>query len=377
MIDKNKNTKVLFLTLKTFDVMGGIEKVNRAILFALNNFVKISKLKAESISCYDTEKEEKYDLENIHRGYNGSKIKFTFAAIKSASKADIVVFSHINLSFVALLIKLFNPKIKLVLLAHGIEIWDKQSFHKRLFLRICDKFLPVSRFTESKLKEIHGIRKEKISVLNNCLDPFFQVPVVFEKPKSLMERYHLIQDQPVFLTVSRLSTQDKYKGYDRIIEIIAELKNDFPTVSYILAGKTDEDEAERINLLIKNAGIEKHIILPGFIPDNELSDHFLLADGFVMPSKKEGFGIVFIEASACGISVIAGNKDGSVDALLNGELGELVDPENSIEIKNAMRKAIINKSSIAEKKEISEKTINNFSFEQYQTNLLSELISIV
>ncbi|MBA7664368.1 GDP-mannose-dependent alpha-(1-6)-phosphatidylinositol monomannoside mannosyltransferase [subsurface metagenome] len=70
------------------------------------------------------------------------------------------------------------------------------------------------------------------------------------------------------------------------------------------------------------------VILTGYVPDNKLVDYYNLCDVFVMPSKKEGFGIVFLEALACGKPVIAGNKDGSVDAILNGNLGALVDPDN-------------------------------------------------
>ena len=55
-----------------------------------------------------------------------------------------------------------------------------------------------------------------------------------------------------------------------------------------------------------------------------------------MPSKGEGFGIVFLEALSCGKPVLAGNKDGSVDALLNGKLGTLVDPDDPAEIAEAL-----------------------------------------
>jgi glycosyltransferase involved in cell wall biosynthesis len=66
----------------------------------------------------------------------------------------------------------------------------------------------------------------------------------------------------------------------------------------------------------------------GFVAPDELVDHYRLADVFAMPSTGEGFGVVFLEAMACGTPVLGGNRDGSVDALDGGRLGLLVEPMN-------------------------------------------------
>ncbi len=86
------------------------------------------------------------------------------------------------------------------------------------------------------------------------------------------------------------------------------------------------------------------MIFSGFVPDEELAAHFNLADIFIMPSEKEGFGIVFIEAMFYGLPVIAGNVDGSVDALCDGELGLLVNPNNKTEIISAVKKILTNRA---------------------------------
>ena len=78
------------------------------------------------------------------------------------------------------------------------------------------------------------------------------------------------------------------------------------------------------------------------MPPEELPDYFRLADVFVMPSTGEGFGIVFLEAMATGVRVIAGNQDGSRDALCDGALGTLVDPENCEELASAIQAALDN-----------------------------------
>ena len=70
---------------------------------------------------------------------------------------------------------------------------------------------------------------------------------------------------------------------------------------------------------------------------SELPDFYRMADVFVMPSTGEGFGIVFLEAAACGIPVVGGNRDGSLDALPAGKSRYAVDPDNSSELKSTLK----------------------------------------
>ena len=103
-----------------------------------------------------------------------------------------------------------------------------------------------------------------------------------------------------------------------------------PDTRYLLVG-TGPDLL-RIEKLAAEQGVQDAVVLAGFVPDEELCEHYNLCDLFAMPSKAEGFGIVYLEALACGKLVLAGNKDGSRDALNDGELGLLVDPDDTDEI---------------------------------------------
>ena len=82
--------------------------------------------------------------------------------------------------------------------------------------------------------------------------------------------------------------------------------------------------------MIKEKKLENQVILVGFVAENEIEDYYATADIFIMPSTGEGFGISLIEAAYYGKKVIAGNEDGSVDALQNGKFGKLINP-NSID----------------------------------------------
>jgi glycosyltransferase involved in cell wall biosynthesis len=78
------------------------------------------------------------------------------------------------------------------------------------------------------------------------------------------------------------------------------------------------------------------VVFAGYVPDPELPDYFALAHVFAMPSTGEGFGIAFLEAAASGLPVIGGNSDGSVDALADGRIGRLIDPQAPAELEGAV-----------------------------------------
>ena len=77
-------------------------------------------------------------------------------------------------------------------------------------------------------------------------------------------------------------------------------------------------------------GLSDRVIFTGYIPESEKIAHYNLADVYVMPSTGEGFGIVLLEAVACGVPVVGSRVDGSREALLDGQLGRLVDPGNPL-----------------------------------------------
>ena len=128
-------------------------------------------------------------------------------------------------------------------------------------------------------------------------------------------------------------------------------------------------EKNRVKKLIKQNGCAEHVTLLGFIPDEYLTALFSLADIFVMPSKKEGFGIVFIEAMACGITAIGGNVDGTVDALKNGELGYLINPDDQKSLIEILNKELIIGDKKENKQALQEKVQAIFGYPQYKNQI--------
>ncbi|MDQ2864164.1 MAG: glycosyltransferase family 4 protein [Bacteroidota bacterium] len=361
--------KTLFLTLRIFSATGGIEKVCRIMGKALYEQSIENDGLVQVCSMYDKQEDAfnnpYFPAENF-RGFGIRKLKFIKEMVQAGFTYQRVVLSHINLLPIGWFIKKIAPHTQLILLAHGIEIWYPLSKRKRRMLHQCNKILAVSSYTRNTIIQTHGIDEQKVQVLNNCLDPFLPLPSVFTKNEVLMQRYGFKGTDIILMALTRLASKERYKGYDKVIGAMATLQSKYPNIKYLIAGKYDSREKAFIDQLLKEKGLQDAVIIPGFIPDEELETHFAMSDLYVMPSRKEGFGIVFIEAMYYGLPVIAGNIDGSVDALLNGQLGQLVNPDDESEIAASITRFIENKKVFAPNRKL---LTDNFSYEVYKQKL--------
>jgi len=359
---------MLFLTLDTFSKTGGIQKVCRTLAYTLSTITKSTSGNISSfkmLSLYDKDTNENYVCEKQFKGFYGSKIPFLFSAVFNGVRFKTVLVSHINLIIIGVFIKVIRRKTQVIMLAHGIEVWRKMPRWKQWFIQKHVKIWSVSNYTAQILEYKHHINRASIEVLNNALDPFFSIPHQFEKPQHLLERYRLHKNQPILLSITRLSKHETEKGYNKIIELFPQLINEFPNLHYFLCGKSDVEEKYRLEQLIEKEKLQQHISLIDFIPDQELVAHYLLADTFILPSKKEGFGLVFIEAAVCGCKIISGNIDGSTDAMLNGELGRMVNPDKPEEIKEAIIKSLNQQHNLQTALSIQKKCLANFSHQKH------------
>jgi glycosyltransferase involved in cell wall biosynthesis len=323
------------------------------------------------LSAYDQTPDSRYYALSYFKGFRRKKAQFSLAAILAAKEADTILIGHINLYPLGLMLRLLYPRKKLILVTHGIEVWRTLPKVQQRFLNQVDRILAVSNFTKERLVAEHGVAPEKIKVFPNALDPFFPLPDSFTKPTYLLKRFGIPSAAKIVLTVARLSSSEKYKGYDKVIEAMPTILQAIPNTYYMIAGKYDAQEKARLDRLIALHNLQKQVILPGYVPDTELVDHYLLGDVFIMPSKKEGFGIVFLEAMACGLPVIAGNVDGSVDALQDGALGTLLNPDNSQAITVALINALLKEKTREWALNRQENMLSYFSYEQYRQRLAS------
>ena len=263
-----------------------------------------------------------------------SKIKFVLLSFWYALKErpNFLICGHINLSFLTLLIARLL-RLRYIILTHGTDVWHIKSKLKIIALESALKVITVSRYTEFKLKQQIPNLEDRIVILPNSVDTDVFFPA--KRSEFLVRKYNL-SGFKILLTVARLDVADKDKGYDKIFAALPKVTRIIPNVKYLLVG--DGNDIPRIKKQVNKLGIDKYVQLCGYVADKKIADYYNLCDCYVMPSVQEGFGIVFLEAIACAKPVIAGNRDGSRDALLDGKTGILVNPDDI----NKISETIIN-----------------------------------
>lgn len=234
----------------------------------------------------------------------------------------LIVVGHLN--FAPVLDWLPRRRSPFWIVAHGIEAWGVERPALKRALARADCVVSVSRHTERILTEEQGLDPSRLALLPGTFDPELFRPR--EPSTALMARLGVEPGQPVLLTVARLAGPDRHKGYDVVLEALPAIRARIPGLHYVLVG--EGGDRARIEGRVRELGLERCVTLAGSVPDAELPDYYSLCSAFAMPSKREGFGIVYLEAMACGKPAIAGDRDGSRDALLDGEIGVLVDPDD-------------------------------------------------
>jgi glycosyltransferase involved in cell wall biosynthesis len=203
--------------------------------------------------------------------------------------------------------------------------------------------LSVSKFTKQKLCAWSGLDESKISVVPNSFQPGEFSPG--ERSEELLNRYRL-HGKKIILTLARLSTSERYKGIDEVLSVLPELLASTPNLVYMIAG--EGSDRARLEQRVHSEGVEQYVRFCGFVKESEKADHYRLADAFVMPGWGEGFGIVYLEALACGIPVVASKLDGSCEAVRDGMLGVTVDPRDRRDLVGGIQRALATKRHVPE-----------------------------
>lgn len=172
-----------------------------------------------------------------------------------------------------------------------------------------------------------------IEVVPHGVDVQFFTPLPSTSLDRVRAEHGLPDFGPILFSASRLAAE---KGHDVLIDAMDRLIAEFPRIVLLIGGSGPN--RENLSRRIHAAGIEEHVRMLGPLSREEMRAYYRIADLFVLPSEEESFGLVFIEANACGTFVVSGNRGGVTEVVRNGINGFAISPYDPAEIADAIRR---------------------------------------
>src|SRR3954464_5003946 len=327
-----RGARVLFVSFDIRSRFGGIQRFDQRVVRCLGDLrdagadVRILSLRdapnipADAITPIDI------------TGARGSKPRAAMKFIKTllTFRPDLILYGHVLISPLALIAKTLRPGVKNVMFAHGIEVWDDPQFARvsrlnRFAVRNgIDQILAVSRFTAERIKRVFGVGDGVLQIFPNAVD----VTDITGRPQTGQKRPEMAR----ILTVARLDEWEK--GIGAVIRALPLVIPRVGKVEYTIVG--DGKLRADMETLASELGVADRVRFAGRVSDEELLAAYRDADAFVMPSLKEGFGIVYLEAWQHQLPVLAGDRDAGGEVVENGVDGLVVDPTSTQQIADAM-----------------------------------------
>ncbi len=227
---------------------------------------------------------------------------------------------------------------KTVALTHGHEVWWAKVFPFNLAMSYIgatvDYLTYLGQFTQQAisraLSAIDAQHMVKIA-------PGIDVDHFFPRDATSLRKELKLDNKRVIVSVGRLVHR---KGQDHLIQALPQILRSVPDAHLLMVGQGPY--REHLEKLVQHLGLKDHVSFIGRIQYDQLPEYICAGDVFAMPSRSrlfglevEGLGIVYLEASACGLPVIAGASGGAPDAVLDGVTGFVVDGQDNHEIATA------------------------------------------
>jgi phosphatidyl-myo-inositol dimannoside synthase len=326
---------VLIGLFSELDAPGGVQRAGRHLAAVLTEFASSHGMDCRLLSLNDSPELHRMAVggrEFVFTGCDRAKGRLTVTALRAARrKAKLVLAAHPNLGPVVQAMKVLAPRMKSIICTHGIDVWEPLSGLRRLALRRANLVLAPSRDTSEQVNSQQGVARERIRVLPWALDPQFEGLISAGARPELPENFPTGR---VILTVGRWLATERYKGMDTLITALPRLLMQWPDLQLVLAGSGD-DRAWLEDFAEKN-GVRRHVHFLAGLSYSELAACYSACELFALPSRGEGFGLVYLEAMACGKPVIGGAHGGAPEIIQDGVTGYLVPHGDPIQLATAI-----------------------------------------
>ena len=267
--------------------------------------------------------------------------------------------------------------------AHGTEVFQNTAGAKNILRSLllgglktrvfqdANRIFPVSRYTRKAVLEVAPGSDTKVITVHNGVngDMFKQTPL----NADLQARYKP-NGERVLLTVTRLHP---YKGVDRLLESLPAISRSVPGVRYLVVGVGPD--LPRLQDLTLRLGLQHQVTFLGRLPVADIVDLYNVADLFLLLSREEppdveGFGLVFLEAAACGLPSVGGRSGGIPEAVDEGRSGWLVDPSNTDEITATIIELLTSPEKLQRASEFCLSAARQQTWERVAEKILKEML---
>lgn len=337
------NHNVLMLITGTFSIGGGVSAVNRLVLKALSEWgsdgCNITVLNLHEPRGTGLDPFYADEKRTTFKGFNGSTLLFTIEAWKCilSRRYDFIIADYPGVASAILPLAVLGL-CSYTVFCFGLELSPELlSWRRKLALCYARKRLAISSTTCSQVLE--RFPDLTVDVCELALDPKIACPPSTTGRASI--RMYAVSglEKPlgsqVILCVGRMWSDQRHKGQDALIAAMPEILKAFPAAQLVLAGSGDL--LEELKNKATKYGVADSVFLPGFVPDDLLSQLYEQCFVFAMPSKGEGFGLVYLEAMNWSKPCIGGKLDAAKDVIIDGKTGILLDePHNPPQIAGAV-----------------------------------------
>ena len=342
---ENVYKKILLVTNDFGPRTGGIETFVIGLLERISDHeVTVFTSQQGDTSEYDQQWFEKFGVRVIR---DRSKILLPSWRVSRAVKEvvashniEIVVFgAAAPLALMSSALRKSGVK-KVIALTHGHEVWWAKIFPFNFAIKRIGKSVDhltyLGEFTRQAISKALTDKSAKEMVK---IAPGIDTAHFIPQPDAMQKRKELgLQDKKIIISVGRLVHR---KGQDKLIEAMPDVLRKIPNAHLLIVGVGPYKN--HLEKLVNKLSLKENVTFAGRIMYDRLPSYLSAADLFAMPSRSrffglevEGLGIVYLEASACGIPVLAGNSGGAPDAVLEGVTGLCVDGTNVAEIASAV-----------------------------------------
>ncbi len=329
---------ILVLLSDLFDAVGGIQTFNRSLVKALDCIAATHGWNVELLVLNDAARERctspyfNTDLVN-YRSFEHHTASFALAAVQRAQRATTAIIGHVNFCPVLPLMNRTKTSLYSIMVAHGIEVWKPLPRLQRWGVKNLNEVLTVSEFTRDEMRLHNHTNGLAFTTFPDTLDPFYGCTAASDARAMLG-----LPRGPMLLTVSRLDHTEFYKRIDLILEAMPGVLKDFPDTFLVVVGEgTDRHRLERLTTQL---GIAEKVRFAGRVAEKELPLYYQACDIFVLPSLKEGFGIVFLEAMQYAKPCIGARAAAVPEVIVDGENGLLAAPGDPRSLQRAIEMLI-------------------------------------